>query len=98
MRRTVHALTILALGLALLLAPAGAAGAEPVNPSGAVASETATVLAQAPDQESPGSQEQLPRDQRTAIGIAGVVLIAAVLGSRKARKKPVLLVSFKRKG
>lgn len=101
MRRTGHALTILALGWALLLAPAGLlapAVAEPASPSAPVASETAAVLAQAPDQQNPESGQQLPEGQRFAIGIAGVALIALVLGSRKARKKPILLASWKRKG
>ena len=96
MRRTVHLLTILAFGWALLLAPAGVAGAEAASPSGAVAS--ATVLAQAPDQQDQNSGQQIPERQRVVIGIAGLALIGAVLGTRKARKKPVLLVSWKRKG
>lgn len=98
MRRTGHALTILAFGWALLLAPAGAAVAEPASPSAAVASGTAAVLVQAPDQQNPDSGRQLPEGQRFAVGIAGVALIALVLGSRKARKKPILLASWKRKG
>lgn len=97
MRRTGRALTILALGWALLLAPAGAA-AGPASPSAPVASGTAAVLAQAPDQQNPESGQQLPESQRFAIGIAGVALIALVLGARKARKKPILLASWKRKG
>lgn len=98
MRRTGHALTILAFGWALLLAPAGAAVAEPASSSAAVASGTAAVLVQAPDQQKPDSGRQLPEGQRFAVGIAGVALIALVLGSRKARKKPILLASWKRKG
>ncbi|GAA4861751.1 hypothetical protein [Saccharopolyspora cebuensis] len=98
MGRTGRVLAGLVMALALVGAPATAM-AEPAAVSGVA------VLAQAPppepppaepapDQQGPGQQGP---GQNTAIGIAGLVLIAAVLLSRKARKKPVWFVAIKKK-
>ncbi|MEV5538785.1 hypothetical protein AB0L13_18165 [Saccharopolyspora shandongensis] len=93
MWRTGRVLAGLAIALFLLLAPPALAAGE-TPPSGA----PVVVLAQDPGQPpAPPAPPPAYDKQRLAIGATGVVLIALVLLSRKARKKPVLFVTWKKK-
>ncbi|MDA3625779.1 hypothetical protein [Saccharopolyspora oryzae] len=91
MWRTGRVLAGLAIALSLFLAPTAVASA-----GEAVAPPQVVVLAQdqppAPPAEDPGVDTR----QRMAIGIGGLVLIGAVLLSRRLRKKPVLFVTWKK--
>ncbi|WP_263249465.1 hypothetical protein [Saccharopolyspora rosea] len=86
MGRTGRVLSGLLIGMFLVFAPPAAASAP---------APATTVVAQPPAQD-PGSEQQLTPRQRVAIGVTGIVLIAAVLGSRRARKKPVFFVKWKK--
>ncbi|MFC7341421.1 hypothetical protein [Saccharopolyspora griseoalba] len=90
MRRIGRLLAGVAIGLSLLFTPPAAALAE--------AAPVTAVVAQQPAPEQP-AQEETPaeRKQRTAMGVAGLVLIGAVLLTRRMRKKPVLFVEWKKK-
>ncbi|MEU5849500.1 hypothetical protein [Saccharopolyspora shandongensis] len=90
MWRTGRVLAGLAIALFLLLAPPALAAGETAPPGAPV-----VVLAQDPGQ--PPAPPPAYDKQRLAIGATGVVLIALVLLSRKARKKPVLFVTWKKK-
>ncbi|MGW1680734.1 hypothetical protein [Saccharopolyspora sp. NPDC002376] len=94
MWRTGRVLAGLAIALSLFLAPAAVASAE-----GGVAPPQTVMLTQneppappAPPAEDAGADAR----QRMAIGIGGLVLIGAVLLSRRLRKKPVLFVTWKK--
>ncbi|TDD84142.1 hypothetical protein E1202_24105 [Saccharopolyspora karakumensis] len=84
----------LAIALSLLFTPWAAAG--PAAGQAEVAQ--VAVVAQQPTPESPAPERetQAERNQRTAMGVAGVVLIGLVLLSRKARKKPMLFFEKKK--
>ncbi|RRO12787.1 hypothetical protein EIL87_24170 [Saccharopolyspora rhizosphaerae] len=79
-----------AIGLSLLLAPVSAAVPAEATPVVAVAQQPT------PDAPAPERETQAERNQRTAMGVAGVVLIGLVLLSRKMRKKPVLFYAKKK--
>ena len=96
MRRIGRLLAGVAIGLSLLFTPPALALAD-TAPVPTTAPETALVAqqpapAQPQDEESPAE-----RDQRTVMGVAGLVLIGAVLLTRRVRKKPVLFVEWKKK-
>ncbi|RKT85361.1 hypothetical protein SAMN05421805_11560 [Saccharopolyspora antimicrobica] len=94
MWRTGRVLAGLAIALSLFLVPPAAVAEEVAAPP------TTVVVAQEPPPAPPA--EQPPADagtdarQRMGIGIAGFVLIGAVLLSRRLRKKPVLFVKWKK--
>lgn len=99
MGRMSRLLAGLALGGLLVFTPAGPA--ELVQPAAQAQPAVAATALELPAQAPPGpdltgDDQQLQGKQRIAIGIAGVVLIALVLLSRKARKKPMF--GFKWKG
>ncbi|SFS41075.1 hypothetical protein [Saccharopolyspora flava] len=56
------------------------------------------VVAQQPTPEAPAPERETDaeRNQRTAMGVAGLVLIGVVLLSRKLRKKPMLFFEKKK--
>ncbi|GAA2338908.1 hypothetical protein GCM10009854_14110 [Saccharopolyspora halophila] len=91
MRRIGRLLAGVAIGLSLLFTPvAPAASAEPAP--------AAVVVAQQPAPgQQPGGETPAERERRTILGVAGLVLIGAVLVSRRLRKKPVLFVEWKKK-
>ncbi|MEV0702051.1 hypothetical protein AB0I53_29635 [Saccharopolyspora sp. NPDC050389] len=91
MWRTGRVLAGLAIALFLLLAPPALAAGETASPGAPV-----VVLAQDPGQAPPPAQPAAYDKQRLAIGATGVALIALVLLSRKARKKPVFFVKWKK--
>ncbi|MEU6130257.1 hypothetical protein ABZ805_13890 [Saccharopolyspora sp. NPDC047091] len=96
MARMGRLLAVLTLGGVLLFSPA-AGGAAPAEAAAAPVA-TAAVLAQAPPgPDLTGDRQNAAEDkQRLMTGIAGMVLIAAVLLSRKARKRPVFSFKWKR--
>jgi len=84
----------LAIALSLLLTPWAAASPAPVR---AEAVQVAVVAQPpAPGSPAPERETQAERNQRTAMGVAGVMLIGLVLLSRKIRKKPVLFFEKKK--
>lgn len=102
MWRTGRALTVLVTswvaGLSLFLAPA--VSAEPAHPAAVQVQQIAQQqaapapreqlrpgLAQAPEQQP---QSPAADRQRVTMGVAGIVLIAAVLLTRRWRKKPTV--------
>lgn len=80
----------LAIALSLLFTPLSAAGAAEAAPVAVVAQQPT------PDAPAPKRETQAERNQRTAMGVAGVVLIGLVLLSRKIRKKPMLFFEKKK--
>ncbi|TDC92786.1 hypothetical protein E1161_11830 [Saccharopolyspora aridisoli] len=90
----------LAIALTLLLTPWAAASpaSGQVEVAQVAAVAHAEAVAQQPTQESPAPERetQAERNQRTAMGVAGVVLIGLVLLSRKARKKSLLFFEKKK--
>lgn len=99
MARMGRLLAVLTLGGVLLLSPAAGGNAVAVT---AQAPAAATVLVAQeptapPGPDLNGDQQSAAEDkQRLLIGIGGFVLIAAVLLSRKARKRPILSFKWKR--
>ncbi|MBE9375168.1 hypothetical protein IQ251_12015 [Saccharopolyspora sp. HNM0983] len=100
----------LATGLLLLIAPPGwadSADAPAAAPGDRVAAASAPPAGSAPvgidgfpraqESQQPADQQGPTDRQRFTFGIAGIVLIGAVLLSRKARKKPVLFMEWKKK-
>ena len=91
MRRIGRLLAGVAIGLSLLFTPPAAAALAETAPA-------ATAVARQPAPAQPKNEETpAERDQRTAMGVAGLVIIGAVLLTRRARKKPVLFVEWKKK-
>lgn len=83
-----------AIALSLLLTPTAVASPETVQTG---AAEVAAVARhQAPEAPAPERETTAERNQRTAMGVAGVVLIGLVLLSRKARKKSLLFFEKKK--
>lgn len=81
----------LAIALSLLFTPLSVtAPAEAAAPIVAVAQQPT------PEAPAPERETQAERNQRVAMGVAGVVLIGLVLLSRKVRKKPVLFFEKKK--
>ena len=97
MWRIGRVLTILSIGWFAFLAPN--AIAEPPSPavaSGFVQQQDPPPGPDLRDNGEKKSDQQPPDRQRVAIGTAGIVLIALVFLSRKARKKPVFFSSWKK--
>jgi hypothetical protein len=80
----------LAIALSLLFTPLSATAPAVAAPVAAVAQQPT------PDAPAPERETQAERNQRVAMGVAGVVLIGLVLLSRKVRKKPVLFFEKKK--
>ncbi len=95
MSRIGRVLAVLVVGWVVLFAPATAVASEfsASADAGTRSGGPVEVLAQQPAQQP---AEQLPERQRFAIGVTGVVLIGAVLLSRKMRKKPVFWIQWKK--
>ncbi|GAA4620208.1 hypothetical protein [Saccharopolyspora hordei] len=93
MWRTGRVLAGLAMVLSVVLAPPALAAEEPAAPP-----STLVVAQEAPPAPpaEPAPGEGMSPDQRMAIGVTGLVLIGAVLLSRRLRKKPVLFVEWKK--
>lgn len=95
MRRIGRLLAGVAIGLSLLFTPSAAVALAETAPATAHA---AAQVAQQPAPAQPQDEETpAERDQRTAMGVAGLVIIGAVLLTRRVRKKPVLFVEWKKK-
>ncbi|GAB2648639.1 hypothetical protein GCM10027271_02720 [Saccharopolyspora gloriosae] len=99
MARMGRLLAVLTLGGVLLLSPAAGGTAVAATEQAPVAA-TALVAQEPtapPGPDLNGDQQSAFDDkQRLAVGIGGFVLIAAVLFSRKARKRPILSFKWKR--
>ncbi|MEB3368107.1 hypothetical protein [Saccharopolyspora mangrovi] len=80
----------LAIALSLLFTPLSASEPAEAAPVAAVAQQPT------PEAPAPERETQAERNQRVAMGVAGVVLIGLVLLSRKVRKKPVLFFEKKK--
>ena len=96
MARMGRLLAVLTLGGVLLFSPAagGAAPAEAAPAPTAVVAQAEPSAPPGPDLN--GDRQSAAEDkQRLVTGIAGIVLIAAVLLSRKARKRPVFCFKWK---
>jgi hypothetical protein len=89
MRRIGRLLAGVAIGLSLLFTPPAVALAE--------AAPTMVVAQQSAPDQSAQTETPAERKERTAMGVAGLVLIGAVLLTRRMRKKPVLFVEWKKK-
>ncbi|MFR9731093.1 hypothetical protein ACL03H_17855 [Saccharopolyspora sp. MS10] len=100
MARMGRLLGALALGGVLLLSPSAGDTALAATAPPAPAAATATVAQDEPTAppgpDLDGGRSAAEDKQRLVIGIAGIALIAAVLLSRKARKRPVFSFKWKR--
>ncbi|GAB3684325.1 hypothetical protein [Saccharopolyspora tripterygii] len=83
-----------AIALSLLLTPT--AVASPVTAQTSSAEVAVVVGQQPPGGTAPEDETDAERNQRVAMGVAGVVLIGLVLLSRKARKKSLLFFEKKK--
>lgn len=91
MRRIGRLLAGVAIGLSLLFTPVAPVALAEAAPA------TVVVAQQPAPGQQPEGESQADREQRTILGVAGLVLIGTVLVSRRLRKKPVLFVERKKK-
>lgn len=83
-----------AIALSLLFTPT--AVASPVTAQASAAEVAVVAQQQTPEAPEAEHETNAERNQRVAMGVAGVVLIGLVLLSRKARKKSLLFFEKKK--